>query len=388
MSQSLHLNKINYFDNCATTQVSSDVQEIVSKYNICQYFNPAAQYSVAVTMLKEVEEARQNILKNLGASNGKLIFTSGGTEAVNLAIRCINTRQGKIISTQGEHSAAYNTLKILKDNGCDVEFLGIKPSGAVDIDLLIKNINEKTAGVVITHVNSETGAINDIRTISKRIKEIEPNCVIICDGVQAVGKIALNMDQLNVDAYALSGHKIHAPKGVGALWVKNINKLSPLIVGSSQEYDKRGGTLNVSGIMALEKAIESSVGLISELDIRCKKFKQVVLDSLREIDHLVICPDAAPNILTLAFSAVQGETLMHMLATNMFIVGIGSACNSKIKLSRGIAALNLAPKYQNGVIRISFSKFNTLEQVNELASCIVKHLGCYQKGKNEKSNNY
>lgn len=375
MSQLLHLSEVNYFDNCATTRVTDEVAEIVKHFSIQNYFNPSAQYAVGVSVANEVENARQKILQTLGSSNGRLVFTSGGTEAINLGIRCINPGQGKIISTLGEHSAAYTPLKQLKDSGCDVEFLGLNSDGSINISALDRAVSKsKTAGIVISHVNSETGAVNDVAGISRLVKSVLPNCVVVCDGVQAVGKIAFCLDLMNVDAYALSGHKIHAPKGIGALWVKNINKLKPLILGASQEYEKRGGTLNVSGIMALGRAIEDAVTKCSELAAKFVKFKQLILERLKPSDFIQVCTASAPSILTLAFASVQGETLMHMLAQKQQIVGIGSACNSKIKLSRGIQALNLPDKYQSGVIRISFSRYNDLRQVEKLADEIFANL--------------
>lgn len=370
-----YIKMIHYFDNCATTRVDDEVMDIMSLYGTQKYFNPSARSTFSLDISNDIARSRETIAKALGVSDRELIFTSGGTEADNLAIfGSLRARKGNVVLTAIEHSAVFNVATELSSRGYEVRLANVLEDGHIDVDDFISKIDENTVLACFMHVSNETGAINDVRLINDLVKRANPKTVTFSDGVQAVGKIPVNLRYLGVDFYSFAGHKIHASKGVGCLYVKNGVKFSPTIFGGGQERGLRSGTENVGGIVGLSSALSTA---IKSIDVNTKNFnvyKQIVRSHLAGLsDWRENCTEnVSPAVMSLVFANIKGEVLLHLLEKYDIIVGTGSACSSKNKQSRLSQAIKLDKKYSEGVIRISFSKYNTLDEAELLGEKLVQ----------------
>ncbi|MEG1527685.1 MAG: cysteine desulfurase family protein [Clostridia bacterium] len=370
-----------YFDNSATTAVSQEVQEIIEKYNKELYFNPSSLHKFSLDITKQIEQAKVRICSCLDATSCKVIFTSGGTEADNLAIfGCLHQKKGNVVVSLGEHSAVFNCFNVLASKGYEIRTCNLNADGSVDAKHLASLIDQQTLLVSVMQVNNETGAINDVATISKIAKGINPSVIVMSDGIQAVGKVKVSLSNLNVDLYTISGHKIHAPKGIGVLLYKNVS-LNPTIFGGGQQDNLRSGTENVSGIMAITKAIELATSNLEETINKYKLFNQVLDDALQEVgDCKRFCLNNCFGIYSFAVKNLQSQILLNMLEQFDIIVGLGSACNSK-KKSRVMQSIGLEKEYLSGVVRISFSAENTLNEVKFLANKLQESIILLRKMK-------
>ena len=366
---------IHYFDNCATTKVDDDVAEILAQYHTIKYFNPSARSSFSLQIANDIAAAHEKVAKALGATPQEIIFTSGGTESNNIAIfGSLRAKRGNIVVTQAEHSAVYNTVTELANRGYEVRYADVLSDGHIDIDDYVSKVDGDTLLACFMHVNNETGAINDVRKLNTLVKAINPKTVTFSDGVQAVGKIPVNFRYLGVDLYSFAGHKIHCTKGIGGLYVKNGVKLAPTVFGGGQERGLRSGTEYVGGIVALSLAVQKAQTLLESNSQKFEKYKNTIRQALDSVsDWKENCvTDASPAIMSLAFANVKGEVLLHMLEKYDIIVGTGSACSSKNRQSRIAKAIGLGTNYAEGVLRISFSKYNTQDEVELLGEKIVE----------------
>ncbi len=369
---------ISYFDNCATTRLDDDAAQTLLTYGTQRYFNPSARSTYSMQISNEISVARANIAKIIGATSQEVYFTSGGTESDNMAILgSIKNKKGNVVATASEHSAVYNVLLDLQSHGVEIRFANVLPDGHIDVEDFVSKVDSATLLACFMHVNNETGAINDVRQINALVKSINPKTLTLADGVQAVGKIPVNVANLGVDFYTLSGHKFHAPKGTGALIVSSKAKLNPIVFGGGQEKGLRSGTENVGGIIALSQALQKATGLASCNAEKFLTFKQIIRDGLSGVGKWKenCTENCSPCIMSLAFYGIKGEVLLHMLEKYEIIVGTGSACSSKNKQSRIAKAIGLPQDYSEGIIRISFCKYNTREEVQllaeKLAECVV-----------------
>lgn len=365
----LHLNSmIYYFDNCATTKVDEKVLEVINQYHTEKYFNPSSLHGWSLAVKKDVDASRNTIKKCLGFS-GNLLFTSGGTESDNLAIFGSMRHGGNVVATMVEHSAVYNCLQSLQQKGVTVKFAKTFDDGSVDVEHFLSLVDENTCLAVCMHVNNETGAINDIKLLFEGVKRINSRVLCFSDGVQAVGKIPVNIDFLGADLYSFSSHKIHGTKGVGGLCVKNGVRLVPQNFGGGQENGLRNGTEYVGGIVALATAVDLACKNLQTNVENFEKYKEIFKNAVRDLpDCKIVCQNNCSSaILTFAFANIKSEVLLHMLERENIIVGLGSACSSKYKVSRVHAQLNLPKNYQEGLVRISFSKYTTMEEVEFVA---------------------
>lgn len=352
---------MKYFDNASTTKISNDALESYIKASEL-FFNPSALYAQASLAKQAIETARREILTKLGApAKSNIIFTGSATEANNSVINANITRMDKkYIFSAGEHSSIYATAKAFQQKGYNVCFIPLKPNGAVDEEKLIAEIDNKTAFVSIIHVSNETGAINDIESIVRKVKEINPSIVVHSDGVQALGKFKINLTNLNVDYYTISAHKIHGPKGIGALYIKTPNKFKPFVLGGGQEMGLRSGTENLPAILAFNTAIQNlKINNYAE-------HKKVIIENITENHVLVSNDECVNNIISICFKGVRGETILHMLEDKGFLIGTGSACNSKAGLNRVLETI-VGKDYIEGAIRISFGDDVTIEDCRQLA---------------------
>lgn len=373
-----NMNKTIYLDNAATTRVYPEVAENIARMSVEEYFNPSALYKQSVALAVKIKDSRNTILKALHATNGELYFTSGGTESDNTALFCTRKSKGsRIIVGLGEHDAIMNGALELKNQGYDVCFAPINTDGSVNVEEFVKLLNENVSLVSIMHVSNETGAINDIARLVKLTRKFAPNAIFHSDGVQAFEKIKVNLSALDVDLYSMSSHKIHGPKGIGALYVKKGVHIKPLLYGGGQEKGFRSGTENVPSIIGFAQAVEINERNFAENYSKNKQFlENLKVQLTNNIPNIVvISPESscAPSILTVAFENVRGEVLLHTIEENGILVGIGSACSSHHE-SRFKQLLGLDNTHKDGIIRFSVSEYNESSDIPFIVETIKKNL--------------
>lgn len=359
-----------FLDNASTTKIRPEaISEIERSHAL--FYNPSALSGKSLEVRREIDGAKQKICKALGVDyNNNLIITGSATEADNLAIFGSAKKTGdQFVFGAGEHQAVFASANELKLRGYNVVFAPLNKFGEVDLDKLKEILQKPTAFVSIMHVSNETGAINDISKISMLVKNLWPNAIVHSDGVQAFGKIQTNVLKLGVDLYSISGHKVGGPKGIGALFVKNIAKLKPIIFGGGQEFGIRSGTENTAYILALSKVVGNFE--IEKNFEYVKKLSNIVRTYFEGKEGITINSpkSASPYILSLSFEGVRGETLVHILEEKGVIVGTGSACSSKKTTNRTLEAIGLSREQIEGAIRISFSHENKEDEV--LKACEI-----------------
>lgn len=371
-----------FLDNASTTKAYEECVDIAKKYLLEQYYNPSAPYHEAIVVSKEIKDAKSKIL-NLLSGEGKIIFTASGTESDNLALFGAKKINGsRIIISQAEHPAVYNCAMELKQRGYDVVEAKTDKVGRVIIEDFENIMTENTSIVSIMHVNNETGAINDIKTLCQIAKKINPSVIFHSDGIQAVGKLKVSIRELGVDLYSFSGHKFHAPKGIGGLFVKKGINLSPIIFGGGQEENLRSATENVAQIMSFVFALEKAVKNLDANIAHAKELKQMIVDGIDTNSIITISDEnSIPFILSLALKFVRGEVMLHSLEKYQIMIGTGSACSAHKSSKRIPKLLQLPSEYENGVIRVSFNDFNAksdieyfIKQLNLEYSTLIKYV--------------
>ena len=356
-----------YLDNAATTKMTEESLRVLKEANEERWFNASALYKEASEESRRIREAREALSAALRAGGGELYFLSGGTEADNTALLCTRKPKGsRVIVGEGEHDAVINPAKLLKEQGFDVVFAPIKPDGGVDEEKFAELLTPDVSLVSVMHVSNETGAVNDIAKLVRMTKKASPKAVFHSDGVQAFGKVKVDLRALGVDLYTVSGHKIGAPKGIGALYVAKGAPVRPLVYGGGQEKGFRSGTENGPAIEAFAVAAETAV---RDLSANCSKKRDYIEHLAKDIADAV--PDtvfitdrerSAPHILTVAFAGVRGEVLLHALDARGIMVGVGSACSSH-RESRFKSLLGLDEEHRDGIVRFSVSEWNDIDEV-------------------------
>jgi len=377
------MNKTIYLDNAATTRTYDEVAQLISKLSTEEYFNPSALYNPSTDVASKLQSTREEMKNYLKIINGELYFLSSGTEADNTSLFCTRKPKGsRIIVGLGEHDAIINSAKELKAQGYDVQFAPINTDGSVNVNEFKALLTENTSLVSIMHVSNETGAINDIERLVRITKKISPNAIFHSDGVQAFGKVNVNIEKLGVDLYSISSHKIHGPKGVGALYVKNGVTIHPLLYGGGQEKGFRSSTENYPSILGFALASKHIVSNLEEISNKKREYLNELKTGLlsRIEDLVVLSPEinCCPNILTVAFKNVRGEVLLHTIENDGILVGIGSACSSH-RESRFKDLLGLDQEHRDGIIRFSVSEFNDINEVKYVVDTIDS---AYHKLKN------
>lgn len=372
------MDKIIYLDNAATTRIYPSVAECIKTQSEQNFFNPSALYKQAVSLAVSVKGARDYIKSVLRAPDGELYFLSGGTEADNTALFCTQKPKGsRIIVGLGEHDAIINSAKHLEQQGYDVCYAPIKNDGSVDDTEFEKLLNDKVSLVSIMHVSNETGAVNDIAKLVKMTKRHSPKAIFHSDGVQAFGKIKVNLRALDVDLYTISAHKLHGPKGIGGLFVKKGVSIHPLLYGGGQEKGFRSGTENAPCILGFTEAVKLNQANFETNYSKKSAFRELLLEKLQDkIDDVVVISPLeryAPNILTVAFKDIRGEVLLHDIEEKGILVGIGSACSSHHE-SRFKSLLGLDDRHKDGIIRFSTSFENEIEDVDYIVETIKESL--------------
>lgn len=360
-----------YFDNSATTRQYDEVTQLMADVAGNKYGNPSSLHTKGIEAERLIVSARETIADLLDAQPQEIYFTSGGTESNNLAIRGYldaNPRMGKhIITTQIEHPSVLEVYRQLEKQGYDVDYISVDKDGLLDTHQLRERINRETALISIVIVNNETGVIQKIDEIAAVRNEINPQAVIHVDAVQAYGKIRVKPDKSEIGLLSISSHKIHGPKGVGALYVSRGIKINPLFYGGGQETLLRSGTENVPGIAGFGLASKLIFENLDENYAKVSKLKELFIDriSLTGLNCYVLSPKgSSPYILSIAFEDVKAEVLLHHLEERGIFVSTGSACSShKNSRSHVLTALNVPARSIDGAIRFSFSAFNTEEEI-------------------------
>ncbi len=366
-----------YLDNSATTRVCDEAARAAYTCMTEGFFNPSALYMPAMGVEKEMNLCRETILRTLDdGGDARVVFTSGGTETDNLAILggLEHVRDGRVLYSAGEHPAvreACEALRVLAP--CEIP---LGSDGLVRLDRLEELMTPDTKMICVMQVNNETGAVMPIAEIARLRDRLCPGAVLHVDGVQGFLRVPFSMRQTGADSYALSGHKIHAPKGIGALVYRPRLRLGARQLGGGQEKALRSGTENTPGIAALRAAITAWP---ADRDIR--RLKCLLYESLREaIPEAVYngpdpaSEDSAPHILNVSLPPVRSETMLYALAGDGIYVGIGSACSShKQKVSRVLRAMGLSGPRAESALRFSLCPYNTEEEIRQTAADAAKH---------------
>ncbi len=361
-----------YLDNNATTRVAPEVFAAMQPYLTEHYGNPSSAHSLGRQMKSAVEHAREQVAELLGAANpGEIVFTSCGSESDNWAIGGWleqNPTRRHIITTRVEHEAVRNLCEHLAQIGCEVTWLEVNESGELNLDDLRQALRRDTGIVSVMMANNETGVLFPIADIGKIVRE-NSDAVFHVDGVQAVGKVPINLKELDVDLFALSGHKLHAPQGVGALYVRNGVKLPPFIIGGAQEHGRRAGTSAVPNIVGLGAACE--LARASDDHERIETLRNKLEDEiLRTIPNARLngAADHAkrlPNTSSISFEYVEGENILVHLDNAGVCVSTGSACHSTTKQSSPtLRAMNVPYTAAQGSIRFSLGRYNTEAEID------------------------
>ncbi|MEX1378023.1 MAG: cysteine desulfurase family protein [Eubacteriales bacterium] len=372
-----------YFDNAATTKAFDEVCDTLLWMMKDEYYNPSSPYSAAINTDKKLNESRDIILKSLNMK-GRLIFTSGGSESNNLAIKggLKKLRNAKIITSDTEHPSVKHTCaQAAKENNSELIILPVDKMGYVDKDALYDACKDTESALVsIMHVNNETGTIQPIEELAHIAKQNIKNCVFHSDGVQAFLKAESLGKNSNIDMYTISSHKIHGPKGVGALYVKNANLIEAMTQGGGQEDNLRSGTYNTPSIVAFAKAVEIVTKNHNKYIKTMYDIKKTIINMLdaSDIDY-TLCSDkidkTAPHILNIAFRDIMGEVLLSAMDSSGLIANTGSACSSKkTVVSPVLKSMGVDEKYIKGAIRLSFGAYSTVEEAQSAAKIIIENV--------------
>lgn len=394
-----------YFDNSATTRCSEGVRDIMVKTFMEDYGNPSSLHLKGVEAERYIREARKRIAATLRVDEKELIFTSGGTEADNLAIigaAMANQRAGKHLITTGiEHPAVANTMHFLEKQGFAVTWLKVDEQGLISLEELREAVTEETILVSIMFVNNEIGTVEPIAEAARIIKEKNPHTLFHVDAIQAYGKLRIYPKKLGIDMMSVSGHKIHGPKGVGFLYVKEKTKLRPIIFGGGHQKGMRSGTENVPGIAGMGQAALEAYTDFEEKQAHLYRLRAAFIRGLSDVEWAHVngvadvpgmtaddgaadvsgmtaddgavdvsggkqqtVAEAAPHIVSVSFDKVRSEVLLHALEDKGIYVSAGSACASnKPAISETLKSIGVKKEYLDSTVRFSFSTENTLEEV-------------------------
>ncbi len=375
--------KLIYVDNNATTRVAPEVLEEMFPYFSELYGNPSSMHSFGGNVARKIKEARAKVAKLIGAMPEEILFTACGTESDSTAIRAAlisNPDRKHIIASRVEHPAIKNLFENLAKNGYRVTFVPVDSKGLLDLDYLYRHLDDDTAVVSIMWANNESGVIFPVEEIAQAVKA--KGIVFHTDAVQAAGKIPVDMKKVQADMLSLSGHKIHAPKGIGALYIRKGTKFSPFLIGGHQESGRRGGTENVASIIGFGKASEMALADLGQMSTRIKKLRDKLENTLmKTVPNTMINGDREqrlPNTTSIGFEFVEGEAILLMMDEFRICASSGSACTSgSLEPSHVLRAMGVPFTAAHGSIRFSLSTYNTEDEIDfiiEKVPPIIKRL--------------
>ena len=373
-----------YLDNNATTRVDDKVLEVMLPYLKDEYANPSSMYEFSTNASKAIDDARHSMKEFLGANNAKeIVFTSCGSESANTAIKgavSYNKNKKHIITTKVEHPCVLNTYKMLEKQGYKVDYIGVNSNGELELDELKSKITPDTALVSVMWANNETGVIFPIKEIGEIVKSKNPETLFFVDAVQAAGKINIDVKNTNIDMLGVSGHKFHAPKGIGALYVNSSVVLPPLINGGHQERGYRAGTENVPYIVGMGKAAELAMDNmkyeLSEVKRLRDKLETGILKNIFNARLNTSISNRVPNTTNIGFEYVEGELILLHLSDIGVCASSGSACTSgSLEPSHVLRAMGTPFTSLHGSIRFSLSRFTTEKEIDYVLDNIGKVIG-------------
>jgi cysteine desulfurase len=372
------MKKIIYLDNAATTKVDDEVMKTMIPYFTEKYGNASSVHFIGQEARQGLEKSRKIIAKSIGAKTSEIIFTSGGTEANNIALKGLffwnkenNTGKNHIITTKIEHDCVLNSCKWLEKQGAEITFLNVDSEGFVNLEELENAITDKTIVVSVIHGNNEIGTIQDLEAIGKICKE--KNVLFHTDACQSYTKTFLNVKKQNLDLVTLNGGKIHGPKGVGALYIREGIKIVPLFHGGGQERNLRSATENVSGIVGFAKAVQ----IANKKNIKNMNYlRNKLIDGILKIPNTKLngsIENRLCNNINVTFNNIEGESVGGYLEQEGVCTSTGSACASNsLKTSHVLKAIGLSPLQANSSIRISISKYTTEKEVDFVLSVLPR----------------
>ncbi len=366
-----------YLDNAATTRVDDEVMKTMLPYFTENYGNASSVHFMGREAENAMEKSRSIIAKSIGAKSNEIIFTSGGTESNNLALKGLffwnqenNTGKNHIITTRIEHDCILNTCKWLEKHGAKITYLDVDAEGFISLDELEKSITDKTILVSVIHGNNEIGTIQDLESIGKICRK--KNVLLHTDACQSFTKTLLDVKKQNLDLVTLNSHKIHGPKGVGALYIRDGISIVPLSHGGGHERKIRSGTENVSGIVGFGKAVD----IANKKNIeKMNKLRDKLIDGVLKIQNTRLNgprKNRLCNNINISFNNIEGESIGGYLETYGICTSTGSACAShSLETSHVLKAIGLAPVQSNSTLRVSISKYTTEEEVDYFLKVLV-----------------
>lgn len=386
--------KVVYLDNNATTMVDPKVFEAMKPYFCELYGNPSSMHSFGGQVHKAVDKAREQVKDFLGATDAKeIIFTASGSEGDNMAIRGVleaNKSKKHIITTKIEHPAVLNLYKYLEKQGYDVTYLDVDSQGNLDLNQLNESITDDTALVSIMYANNETGVILPVEKAARIVKQKNPKIKVHVDAVQGAGKIPIDVKNTDIDLLSIAGHKIHAPKGIGALYVKTGTLLPAFVIGGHQERGKRAGTENVPYIVGLglacELAKQSLNYEMTEVKRLRDKLEQGILDRVYNAKVNGLTTNRVPNTTNIGFQYIEGELILLHLSDLGICASSGSACTSgSLEPSHVLKSMGVPFESLHGSIRFSLSRFTTEKEIDYVLDVLpdvikkLNHISPYQR---------
>ncbi len=369
-----------YFDNSATTKPDREVIAEVAECMELYYANPSSAHKLGIEAEKKLKTARAHVAALVNAAEQEIIFTSGGSEANNMAISGVIDEGCHIISSKIEHPSTIKLLQLLEKKGIEVTYLDVDSAGVICIEELKQAIKDNTRLVTIMHVNNEIGSIQPVYELTKLVKGINRRIKVHIDAVQSAGKLELDMNKLEADLVSISAHKLHGPKGIGALYIRKNTNIRPFIVGGGQEGNLRSGTENIPGIAGFGIAAQKAHRELRDRTEKVALLKSYFIERLSELEGVRINSLAdqqhVPHILNVSFERVRGEVLLHALEDYRIYVSTGSACSSKdTKHSNYVLpAIGLKEEHIKGAIRFSFAFTNEKEEIDTAIAALKEQL--------------
>ena len=369
-----------YLDNNATTQPAREVVDAMLPYLTEWYGNPSSVHRFGQRSRQAIDEARAQVAAAIGCAESEVLFTGGGTEAINTAIRGIlaaRSPRKRIVTTTVEHSATRELCAALAKEGAEIIEIPVDGGGRLDLDRLQDTVNEETALVTALWANNETGVLFPAGEIARLCRAA--HVPFHCDGTQAVGKIPVNVAALGVDAMSFAAHKFHGPKGVGAVFVRRGVRMRPLLIGGPQEKSRRGGTENVPGIVGMGKAAELAIASLPQMKRVAELRDGLEREILSRIDDTHVngrTDERLPNTSNIGFARLEAEAILLLLSEQGICASAGAACSSgSLEPSHVLRAMRIEERIAHGAIRFSLSRFTTREEIDRTLEVLPALIG-------------
>ncbi|TNF00802.1 MAG: cysteine desulfurase [Deltaproteobacteria bacterium] len=365
-----------YLDNAASTAIDPLVLDVMVDALKKHFANPSAAHRLGKIQRKLIDEARSKFLKRLNAPDGQLVFTSSATEANSTLLLGLDLKSGdEVLYNKADHPSVVQAVESLSDKGIQVISVGNRDDGLWNINELSEKLNAKTRLVCLCHVNNQTGSLQHVERISKLLKAF-PDCHFHLDGMQALGKVEVDLSRIGADSYSVGAHKIYGPKGIGALYLKEGVKISPLLLGGNQQNGLRSSTENTPLVLAFEKAFELIEAKREKIYAHCLKLNEMIREMLEEHAEISITyknNETVPHILMMKVEGISSDIILRHMEEEEIYLSSGSACSSKIKgFNPVLHALGLPEKSHKFYLRVSLGQHNTEAEVEKFCSYLIE----------------